>query len=343
MIAPGKIYFISEHSSQEFFHGGIGPADIEKILLRNGAISISFPYHFEFSPKAKMARMGYLVKMCLTISPGSVIVFQHPLYARMHKLLLQMMRRRKSVKLVCLVADIDGIKDGNENFLKKEIHFLSAFKYFIVHNSKMYAWLQSFHPSAVCTLLQCFDFLTKPATHKRVLTNNIVFAGNLQKSRFLELLHIWLQKHPTLHVNLYGPGITKDMLISKNVTFKGVHPPYVLPDFIEGSFGLIWDGNGIEKPSGSLGNYMQYISHHKLSLYIVCNLPIIVHEDTGSAEFVKKFNIGFTVKSLFEIEDKINALSETDYQSMVQNTYKLSIDITEGNGLQNALTAVLLK
>ena len=51
----------------------------------------------------------------------------------------------------------------------------------------------------------------------------------------------------------------------------------------KGSFGLIWEGDSIEKPSGSLGRYIQYISHHKLSLYILAKLPIIVAASAATA------------------------------------------------------------
>jgi hypothetical protein len=131
------------------------------------------------------------------------------------------------------------------------------------------------------------------------------------------------------------------MLQSANVAYKGVHPAYSLPSVIEGSFGLIWDGDGIDTPSGNLGDYMFYINHHKLSLYIVCNLPVIIHESTGSADFVKRFNIGLTVRSLFEVEDKLQRLSEKDYGTMVQNMQQLAKDITSGNFLQNALGELL--
>ena len=343
MNLSGRIYFISEHSNQEIFHGGIGPTDIEKILQRNNAIAIRFPYHFDFSIMAKIARAGYLIKIFFRIKPGSVIVFQHPLYARMNKLLLQLLRLRRGVEIICLIADIDGLKDENEDLLKREMHLFRQYKYFILHNPNMHAWLQSFHPSANCSFLHCFDFLVKNNDYKRSKTSTLVFAGNLQKSRFLEKLHIWLERNASLHIHLYGPHSTDAMLINKNVCYKGLHYPYSLPDMVEGSFGLVWDGDGLEQPSGSLGNYMQYISHHKLSLYIVCKMPVIVHEKAGSAQLVKKFNIGFTVKSLFEIEQKINGLSEMEYDSMVQNTYDLARHITSGNNLQKALIDLLLK
>lgn len=144
-----------------------------------------------------------------------------------------------------------------------------------------------------------------------------------------------------MRINLYGPHIQESMLIDENVQYKGLHHPYLLPGRIEGSFGLIWDGDGLDQPSGSLGNYMQYISHHKLSLYIVCNLPVIVHEKAGSAELVRKHDIGFTVNSLFEIEDRINNLTQKEYDRMVGNTYALAKDIVAGNGLQKALQKLL--
>lgn len=338
-----KIYFISEHSNQLFFHGGIGLKDIENILQSNNATAIRFPFQFDFSIKAKIARIGYLVKMFFAIRNDSVVFFQHPLYARMNKLLLKMLRFKKRVGVICLVADIDGLKDGNEALLKREMHLFRQHKYFIVHNPNMQAWLQSFHPSAICSFLHCFDFLAKNNNYKRSKNNCIVFAANLQKSRFLEKLHTWLEKNVSLCINLYGPHCTDAMLINKNVAYKGLHHPYALPDLVEGSFGLIWDGEGLEQLSGSLGNYMQYISHHKLSLYIVCNLPVIVHEKAGSAQLVKDFNIGFTVNSLFEIEDKINKLSEEAYDTMVHNTYHLGKGITSGNNLQQALTEILEK
>jgi hypothetical protein len=343
MHSPGKVYYVSEHASEVLLHGIIGLVDIENILTKNKAIAIRFPYHFDFSFKAKIARLGYLVNKSFAIAPGSVVLFLHPVNARMNKLLLRILRLRRSIRIVCLVADIRGLKEGDVDFLKKEKIFFRKHRYFILHNLNMDAWLRSFHPSAICTFLECFDFLTDNNHHLRSKSNTIVFAGNLQKSGFLEQLHLWLEKNPSLFINLYGPHVTDGMLIDKRVSYKGVHPPYSLPDLVEGSFGLIWDGDGVEQPSGSLGHYMQFISHHKLSLYIVSNLPVIVHEKAGSANLVKKFNFGFTVSSLFEIESKISKLSETDYQQMVHNTHDLAREITAGNGLQKALNELLNK
>lgn len=336
------VYFISEHSYQEHTHGGIGPVDIETILVRNGAIPIRFPFYFDFSVKAKVARLYHLIKMSFVIRSHSVVIFQHPLYARIHILLLNLLRMKRSVTVICLVTDIDGLKSGNGDLLQEERAFFKKYKYFILHNRSMEEWLKAFHPTAICSLLTCFDFLTKESVQVRTKSHTLVFAGNLQKSKFLERLHLWLEKNASLHINLYGPHISDAMLNDHRVSYMGLHNPYALPDLLKGSFGLIWDGEGIQHPEGSLGSYMQYISHHKLSLYIVSNVPVILYENAGSAEMVKRFNIGFTVDSLFEIEDRINKLSDEDYNRMVQNTHDLAKEITSGNCLRKALDEILM-
>lgn len=343
MPFPGKIYFISEHTDPDLVHGGIGPVDIESILVRNNAIPLRFPFHYDFSLSAKTARFLHLVKLFFTIKSGSVVIFQHPLYARMNMLLLRMLRYRPSVRVICIIADIDGLKDGNTRLLDEEKLLFSRYSHFIVHNSNMEKWLKSFHAKAITSSLESFDFLTRYREHQRQKSATIVFAGNLAKSRFLENLDHWVENNPTLFVNLYGPGLTDDMLKSTKVVYKGIFNPYSLPAKIEGSFGLIWDGEGLEKPSGSLGDYMEFISHHKLSLYIVANLPVIVHETAGSAELVKKYHIGFTIQSLFEIENRINDLDATSYHRMVKNTHVLARMITSGQGVENALKRLLEK
>jgi hypothetical protein len=202
--------------------------------------------------------------------------------------------------------------------------------------------MKSFHPKANAAYLQFFDFPTNYKEYSRTKSTTVVFAGNLAKSLFLEKLDEWLKANKSISLNLYGPFVTTAMLKSTNVKFRGVHQPYSLPDLIEGSFGLIWDGDDVKGPAGSLGSYMHYITHHKFSLYILCNLPVILYEDAGSAEIVKKFKIGFTVKSLLEIEGKIHLLKDTEYNEMVNNTRQLAKQITSGNCLQKALAEILL-
>jgi hypothetical protein len=336
-----KKYFIQQYMQQEYLHGGVGYTDAERILLSKGFDPISFPHHYSFSLKAKISRFFFLLKTVRTIKKDSVVVFLFPVYAKMHNLLLSLLQS-KNIQCICFIADIDGIKDGNEKLLQKEINFFRKYRHFIVHNEKMKEWMLE-NVSAECSgvSIEFFDFLTKPFSGERHLSFDIVFAGNFGKSSFIEKLYLLNANEPTLHFHLYGSWHAKSVAEQKNVTWHGVEKPYELPGKLKGSFGLLWDGDSIEEPAGNLGNYMQYISHHKLSLYVLSKLPIIAPVTAASAPLIGKYNIGFTVNSLYEIEDKIKNLSAAEYRQMQLNMHPLSEKISKGECLSNAIDEIM--
>ncbi len=337
----GKKYFIQQYTQQEYLHGGVGYSDAEEILTTNGFEPVLFPYHTDFSLWAKFSRFFFLLKIFFAIKKGSVVVFLFPVYARMNKLLLKLLRRKK-VRLICFITDIDGIKDDDEKLLQKEIQFFKQHRYFMVHNEKMKEWLhQNVSVNCIAESIDFFDFLTEPVTKERNISFDIVFAGNLEKSLFLNDLHLLEKDNPSLHFRLYGKGQTKVMLAQKNVTYHGIENPHMLPAKLDGSFGLVWDGDSIDRPEGGFGIYMQYISHHKLSLYILSKLPIIVPATAGSAPLVEKYNIGFAVNDLYEIEKKINGISPDEYHQMQINMIPLAEKISKGECLGNAINQLM--
>lgn len=334
-------FFIQEYLHQEVFHGGIGAVDIERILLTLHYTPVFFPFHYDFSVKAKLGRLLFLVKTVMSIPAGSVVVFQFPLHAGMHELLLRLLRWRKSIRLICFILDIDGLKDGNATLLQQEISRLKKYHSFIVHNKSMKNWLDQHVPQNRSSMIEFFDFLTTPSAVTRQWNNTVVFAGNLEKSGFINHLQKWATAcaHTTLY--LYGPGFTPASPLPGNIIYKGILEPYSLPTVLEGAFGLVWDGESIEGSGGSLGDYMRYISHHKLSLYIVSGLPVITAGWAASAELVHRYRIGFTVNSLLEIESKIAAVSPEEYMQMSNNTRLLAQRITRGQNLMQALNELL--
>lgn len=327
---------------QEYLHGGVGYTDAEKILLAKGFEPIFFPHHNSFSLKAKFNRFIFLIKLLFVIKKGAVVVTLFPIYAKMNKLLLSFLHKKKNVQFIFFIADIDGIKDGNEGLLKREISFLRKYRYFIVHNEEMKEWLwKNVSADAVASAIDFFDFLAKPFTGLREPSHNIVFAGNLGKSGFLEQLSLLHKNEPGLHFHLYGPGQTDTMLAQRNVTWHGAVQPYELAAKLSGSFGLLWDGETIDKPGGYFGHYMQYISHHKLSLYILSKLPILVPATAASAPLVEKHKIGLAINNLYEIGDKIKNLSTAEYHQMQVNMQSLAEKISKGECLSNAIDEIM--
>ena len=322
------------------FHGGVGNIDIERILIEEGFTPIVFPYQDNFSVKAKFFRYLHVLNIWLSLPAGSLLFFQFPLYARMHKLLLRMLGLRNSIKIICLVADINGLKDADDSLLEQEINALRSFRYFIVHGEPMEAWLKKHIPHAITSRLYFFDFLTAATEKAADKHGSIVFAGNLVKSGFIHDLHQVAAKQD-LHFNIYGPDPGKRFNNQAHIHYKGVYDPYMLPAVVEGAYGLLWDGDSIHGAGGNYGHYMRYISHHKLSLYVLAGLPLIVFDQAGAAAAVTSLNIGITVKSLNEIGEKLAGISAEDYIQMQENMKPIARRIAKGENLKAAIAALL--
>jgi hypothetical protein len=335
MPAPNK-YFIQEHLHREVFHGGITNIDAERVLLASGYKAIVFPGTFDFSFRAKLKRFVYLVRIFLTISAGDRVVFQFPLYARIHAILLKLLRIRKA-HIVCLIADIEGLRMLDNKLVEQEKKLLRRFSLFISHNERMSQWIRSLVPKAVIAEIQFFDFLTPPIDRPGKKSLQIAFAGNLQKSPFIQHLEQVQGECPNTTFLIYGPGYPKHLPFPANAVYKGIFPPYETVKQLEGSFGLIWDGPSVSTCSGIYGEYLAYNSPHKLSLYILAGIPLIVPAISASALLVKRYGIGITIKQLDHIETAISAISDAEYQQMVENTRRLAVGISQGKRLEGAL------
>ena len=331
---PNK-YFIQEYlQSAEVYHGGVGNKDIEKVLLKNKFQAIQIPYHFDFSLKAKALRLGYIIKKIRSLPVKSIIVIQWPLYAVLNKVLINfILKFRRDIKIICILSDINGLKDGDKKILSSEIAFFKKLEFFVVHNDSMKSWLLQFNSRAKVSLLNFFDFLVDSPNNQVLKNDSIVFAGFLDKSNFIKGLH----KVEDFKFHLYGPS-SVPVHTSNNVYYHGVFTNEQLLQNLNGSFGLVWDGDSIEDLSGVLGEYNKYISPHKLSLYTVAGLPVIAHHLSGAASIINKNRIGFTVSSLFDIKEKIQQLTEDEYQEMRKNCVNPANRITSGICLIEALS-----
>jgi glycosyltransferase involved in cell wall biosynthesis len=328
-------YFIQEYlQTAVVYHGGVGNKDIEKVLIKNQFRPVLQPYHFDFSIKAKIFRVVSVIKTIRSLPVNAIVIFQWPLYATLNRVLVRLILKfRKDVKLICILTDIDGLKDGNQETLSSELKFFKKIKFFVAHNDVMKAWLLQFHSTAKISNLYFFDFLVDSPNRQYHKSDSIAFAGLLDKSKFIEDLY----KLDNLKFHLYGPTSIK-VKTTDHVHYHGVHSNEQLLRSLCGSFGLVWDGNGIEGLRGVFGKYNEYISPHKLSLYTVAGIPSIAHHLSGVASVISKYEIGFTVSSLFEIKEKISQLTEDDYQKMRKNCIQLAYRITSGNCLTGALS-----
>lgn len=330
-----RLFFIQQHLTDKFSHGGVGFKDAEKVLISLNFQPLIFPQANSYSLYAKVVRLFYLLKCLISLPRNAVLVFIHPLHAQLSKLLVESISKyRKSVTLLCFIGDIEGFRDGDLNVLNKEKSFWLHCNKFLVHNSSMYRWLYNNNSNSVMVKCEFFDYLAAPFQETREKKSLVTFAGNFDKAQF-----IWqLPKisGSTIFL-LYGNGKFEQFLGQGNVLYKGLYNPEILPALIEGSFGLIWDGTSIENLEGSYGEYNKYNSPHKLSLYILSSLPIICHKESAAAELVIKYNIGFTITSLHEVSDMIEKLTNSEYFQFQANCKKIAGKISSGGCIKKAL------
>ena len=280
--------------------------------------------------------------MLFSISAGDIVVFQFPLYARIHILLLKLLRK-KGVHIVCLITDIEGMRVLDTDMLAKEKRLLRQFSLFISHNSRMTEWLRGVVTPAALVEIEFFDYLSTPASVYRQRSLQIAFAGNLEKSPFIQHLEQVQATCANTTFLIYGPGYPKHLSFPANTVYKGVFPASELVHQLEGSFGLLWDGGDITNCTGHYGEYLAFNSPHKLSLYIMAGMPLIVPEMSASALLVRQYGIGITIKQLGDLEQAINAISDAEYRQMADNTRSLAKDISNGNRLEGSLNALLEK
>ncbi len=251
-------------------------------------------------------------------------------------------KKIRKFKVIYLIHDVFSLRYNTEqsirehrNEIERDINLLNGCDCVIAHNQIMINRLKDFGCNTLLISLDIFDYACTYPVKKRLWNKaeniEIAFAGNLAKSNFLKELD---KKNPQFKVNVYGTPQT----IFQHINYKGCVDADLLPNVIEGHFGLIWEGGYNVKIED---NYNLINNPHKLSMYIVSGLPIIVLKDSAAGKFVEKEKIGFTINSLDEISHIINELSENEYNAMVNKCINIRNKIITGFFLHSALEKFL--
>lgn len=294
----------------------------------------------KFSPVYFDTKMSKLKKLLLTnkminhalvdVDTGFFVV-QYPLYSHfMTKALLKKLAL-KQVKTIGLLHDVVSLRDSdidNEN-KGNEIDFFNSFDSLIVHNDKMLKWLSENGVKVPMVSLEIFDYLNPQPILKPAVSKTLIFAGNLEKADFLQKIN------SELSINLYGPN--KADSYPDSAVYKGIYSAEELPAHLEGSFGLVWDGNSVNECNGPYGEYLKYNNPHKTSLYLSSGLPVIVWKQAAMADFVVNNNLGLAVDSLNDVNKELAKLTAEDYQQMLKNVAEVANKLRNGDFTRNAV------
>ena len=278
---------------------------------------------------------------------GDTIVIQFPIVN--HSVLLSDCIagvRRRGVRVILLIHDLEILRTAISGKVSRresirlgleEKSLLHNCDGIIVHNSKMRSRLAGMgYPAQKMTVLGIFDYLVPEAGYSKAdLSLPVVIAGALRPHKAGYAYS--LPDHTDFA--LYGVGY--EAAPADNVVYHGSFAPDVLPEVMEGSFGLVWDGDSTRTCSGTYGEYMRINNPHKTSLYLASGLPVVIWKEAALAPFIERHHVGITVSSLEEIGDRIASMTQEEYDEILRNTRKMAGRLRGGKYTQRAIEKVL--
>lgn len=315
-------YCIQQKKKEGKNAGSKAVNDVNEILLTKG-----------YLPLNVYERVFYyisLIRIACKLKKNDHVFLQWPMYFIPTKPLVKLIVKRKT-RLTLLLHDINKLRGIKENSGEDEL--LDYAERIIAHTPAMKNYLinQKINPSKI-DILYSFDYLTDDLIPQRTCSNEIVYAGNLLKSTFLQQIP---QNSYSLKFNCYG---LPDNVLPIHLNYKGAFNPENV-SVLQGSWGLVWDGDSVETCNGLYGKYLRLNSPHKVSLYLVSGLPIIIWKEAALADYIVSNNLGFAIESLSEIPLIIDKISESDYNQMLEAVKKEGVNLREGKHLLSILNS----
>lgn len=323
-------YSIQPRSANGINAGTKAVKDASSILNKNGYHPFFVGSNYNGNHIYRLLILIYdLTRFFIKAKKDDVFFIQWPYYNYLMPIFYTIVKTRcKKVQL--LAHDINSIRNLSSG--KWDLRFLKLAELIIVHSEAMKDYLVGMGVDAnKMKILSTFDYLTgDKIVLKRHNSNIIAYAGNLEKSLFLQKLS---NKNLSIVINCYGK---KHKRLSNDLVYKGSFKPENV-SAIEGAWGLVWDGDSMDGCKGVYGNYLKFNSPHKLSLYIVAEIPIIIWKEAALAQYVIEKQIGITISSLDEIYSKISSVDSEKYESFIVNLKKESEELRAGQHLQRCL------
>lgn len=336
------------HNAHEKNAGSKARNDVEAILISEGykglEIKVDNWYKMNFF-KAQQHKYSATKSVFDQLGSGDELVIQFPIIHHTF-FIAQLIKQaqKRGAKFYLLIHDIETLRHAAGSEVKfrhkvrnyfQEKKALMSVDGIIVHNDIMKKVLVvQGVPADKMVNLKIFDYLIpnfeeKPASQK---DQPVIIAGNLNSTKSGYLYN--LPDLPTY--NLYGVGYDESRAL-ENTTYYGSFMPDDLPAALEGSFGLVWDGDSSETCQGSYGNYLRFNNSHKASLYLASGFPLVVWKESALAHFVLDKQCGIAVGSLHDLQKVLDELTLQDYNELLENARQVGAALRNGDYLKAAL------
>lgn len=284
------------------------------------------------------------------IKKNDWIYIQFPLleHTMLFSLLIKNLEKR-GIHTSIIIHDVEAIRFTlrNDVPLSRKIRMrfeeISSFKNcskIIVHNEKMKSFMHEkwkIHKDKM-DILGIFDYLVEnyneELLEKRNLSRKgpVIIAGALSKHKAGYIYNL----PENCNFNLYGINFEREKA-SSNTNYVGAFNPEELIYNLQGSFGLVWDGDSSATCTGVYGDNLKINNPHKTSMYLAAGIPVIIWEEAALANFIKKNHCGITIKSTDEIRNIIDNMLDEEYETLKANACKIGGKLRRGYFLKSAM------
>lgn len=277
-----------------------------------------------------------LIRFGLCLRKDDVVIMQYPSYPLLFMAIPFFLHCNKRI---VLIHDFHSLRLNGRISVLEKLN-LRLFNRIIVHTENMKDYLSKIYPDKQYYVLGCFGYILDQShlsDERRIISDEICFAGNLDKSLFIGKL---IEENGIgCKYHLYGNFARANIVVGSDVRYEGVfHPDEV--GSLKGSWGLVWDGEDLSSCTGFLGEYLKINAPHKFSLYIAAGLPVIVWSKSAMAKLVKDKNIGIVINSLYDLKSKIDAISLAEYREIQKKVSDIGIQIRGNSMFKSVITSL---
>ncbi|KRN27708.1 hypothetical protein IV38_GL001921 [Lactobacillus selangorensis] len=258
-----------------------------------------------------------------SVMPNDLFVYQYPseIDAQFEVSFIEHVAYRQT-KLVILVRDYHSLHYGyNPGF--DEVRLFNLAKALIVPSERMRTKLRADGVNTPIVLQYVGDFRTARNMNQKLSERSVVV---LDAAAQTNILTAWQQKTPLIGVGRHEKKLNLPANVNNIQTQSVRESIQKMPLFI----GLVLEKN----------EYAKYRSSYAAAAFLALGMPIIVWEQSALAGFIKINHLGWTLKSVKDVDGLLKSLSDTtihEYQERVQSFAQL---LRNGYFTRQALVAI---
>lgn len=297
-------------------------------------------YYYDMNSDSQEMLYSRIDGIIASVGYGDIVIFQYPAWngIRFDEVFVHRLNHYKGLRKIFFVHDVPSLMfENNRYLLGRQIDLMNQAEVVILPSQRMADFLASEGMTVKKVVIQkMWDFpvpidCTIIPQFKKVIN----FAGNSDSWKF-EFVKEWAYDTVELRVTSQKAAWAK----GKNVSFLGwFNDDVLLVNALRksGGFGLVWTN------SQYWSEYMALNANYKISAYLAAGIPVIVSNHVAEKETIIRKNLGFAVDSLDEAMDKVNEVSETQYNKMLADVAGFSSLIREGYFTKRLLTEAIFK